>query len=71
MTNSFYNKNYCFPSGIPSARAESEGSNYQSDVKINFFRQPVYLVLRQLLVFVTVYGEMKRRRTEVYVVIKH
>ena len=37
--------------GIPSARAEEAGQNYQSDGKLTFFRQPECLFLGQLVDF--------------------
>ncbi len=45
----------CFPSRIPSARAEGAGPNYQSDGKLTLFRQPGCLVLRQLVDYLTVH----------------
>jgi hypothetical protein len=47
------------PSGIPSAKAQGAGPNYQFDGKLTFFCQPGCLFLRQLVDFLIV---VKQRR---------
>jgi hypothetical protein len=46
-------KTWCFPSGIPLARAECAGPNYQSDGKLTFFRHPGCWVCLSWWIFLT------------------